>query len=225
MGVTYLIRHGQANTGLGDYDKLTDLGKRQATALGASLARRVSTVDRVLVGKMRRHRETAESCLASMGLDGTFEEEPLWNEFDHEDVIAQHKPSYRNKAVMAADLGLSLNPRRTFQKVFDQALERWSSGEHEGYPEPFESFVDRSNQALATVRPSDTTLVFTSGGVIASITARLLGLDPAGWRAVNRVMINAGVTKVVHGGSGTSLISLNDHSHFEGATRDLLTYR
>jgi hypothetical protein len=38
-------------------------------------------------------------------------------------------------------------------------------------------------------------------------------------------MVNASITKVVHGKSGTSLLSLNEHAHFEGPNRELLSYR
>jgi hypothetical protein len=38
-------------------------------------------------------------------------------------------------------------------------------------------------------------------------------------------MVNASLTKLVHGRSGTSLVSWNEHAHFEGANRELLSYR
>lgn len=70
-----------------------------------------------------------------------------------------------------------------------------------------------------------TAAVFTSGGVIAAVCARIWGLDGEGFIAVNRVAVNGGMTKLVHGRSGTSLVSYNDHAHFEGEHRELLTYR
>jgi hypothetical protein len=42
--------------------------------------------------------------------------------------------------------------------------------------------------------------------------------------ALNRVTVNTGVTKIVSGRAGTSLLSFNDHGHLEGAA-ELLTYR
>jgi hypothetical protein len=38
-------------------------------------------------------------------------------------------------------------------------------------------------------------------------------------------MANAGITKLVSGRSGVSLVSVNEHGHFEGPHRGLLTYR
>jgi len=57
------------------------------------------------------------------------------------------------------------------------------------------------------------------------VCAKLLGLPSEGFLSVNRVAVNAALTKIVRGRSGTSLVSYNDHAHFEGEHRDLLTYR
>ncbi len=43
--------------------------------------------------------------------------------------------------------------------------------------------------------------------------------------AFNRVTANTGVTKVVHGRSGTTLVSFNEHAHRERDGRSLVTYR
>jgi len=68
-------------------------------------------------------------------------------------------------------------------------------------------------------------VVFTSGGVVAAVCGSLLGLGPDGVVALNRVTANGAITKVVVGRGGTSLISFNDHAHFEADARRLLTYR
>jgi hypothetical protein len=61
--------------------------------------------------------------------------------------------------------------------------------------------------------------------VISAICAALLSMPPAGYLAVNRTMANASITKLVSGRSGVSLVSVNEHGHFDGQRRDLLTYR
>jgi hypothetical protein len=38
-------------------------------------------------------------------------------------------------------------------------------------------------------------------------------------------MPNGAITKLVSGRSGVSLVSVNEHGHFEGPHRGLLTYR
>ena len=67
-------------------------------------------------------------------------------------------------------------------------------------------------------------VVVTSGGVIAAVCADLLRVGAEGFVALNRVVVNTGVTKLVSGRSGTSLLSFNDHAHLD-AVPDLLTYR
>ncbi|MBI4898444.1 MAG: histidine phosphatase family protein [Actinobacteria bacterium] len=259
MGVIYLIRHGQASWGLGDYDRLSELGERQSAVLGKALRGRVESVDLVVSGEMRRHRRTAHFTMEALGADGSSAdddggavgrggsaeshgaagagisagaelEDRGWNEFDHEQVIAVHKPSYKSKTVMVADLTRRGDPRRAFQVMFDEALARWSgAGDDDAYAESWTSFVDRAHSALTRLDEQlgrkGTAMVFTSGGPISAVAARLLGVGAEGWMQLNRVIANASVTKVVSGRSGLSLVTFNDHSHFEGEGRGLLTYR
>ncbi len=268
MGVIYLIRHGQASWGLGDYDRLSELGERQSTVLGERLRGRVEGVDLVVSGEMRRHRRTARFTMEALAgggggiVDGSRPdkaggssseadvvdetgtgvadgvllgakeelEDRGWNEFDHEQVIAVHKPAYKSKTVMVADLTRRGDPRRAFQVMFDEALARWSgAGDDDAYAESWTAFVDRAHAALTRLDErlgrKGTAMVFTSGGPISAVAARLLGVGAEGWMQLNRVIANASVTKVVSGRSGLSLVTFNDHSHFEGGGRGLLTYR
>ncbi|MFE6461840.1 hypothetical protein ACFVP0_30845 [Streptomyces cinereoruber] len=43
--------------------------------------------------------------------------------------------------------------------------------------------------------------------------------------ALNRVVVNASVTTLVVGGSGTTLLTFNGHAHFVGDRRRMVTYR
>ena len=103
MGAIYLIRHGQASVGAGDYDKLSKLGVEQAYVLGQALVTRGVKPDLVVCGDMLRHRETAAGCLAAMGLPGQWQTDAAWNEYDHEMMIEAYRPRFRNKALMMAE--------------------------------------------------------------------------------------------------------------------------
>lgn len=232
MSAIYLIRHGQANWGLGDYDKLSELGERQSRALGEVLRERIGSVDLAVVGEMLRHRQTAAAALAAMGPEAARAEleHAGWNEFDHERVIAVHKPAYKSKTRMVADLARRKDPKRAFQQVFDESLRAWcAAGEDASYAESWSAFGDRVVGALrdldTQLGKSGSALVFTSGGPISAAAARLLEVGPEGWMKLNRVIANASMTKIVSGRSGLSLVSFNDHSHFEAGQRELLTYR
>ena len=44
------------------------------------------------------------------------------------------------------------------------------------------------------------------------------------WPSLARLLVNAGITKVISGHTGTSLVTFNDHAHLE-TDRTLITYR
>lgn len=224
MALVYLLRHGQASFGAQDYDVLSERGLRQSAVLGAELARRGVVPTRVWSGTLRRQRDTAVACLAAAGVDLALTQDERWNEYDHLALV-------RARMGVGVANGTSDSPPspREFQRLLDDALIDWigSAGTDSA---GFGAFADGTVSALADVVGSlgsgGVALVFTSGGVIAALVSRLLGLPADGFVAVNRVSVNAAITKIVHGRSGTSLLSFNDHGHFDAElTRDLLTYR
>jgi broad specificity phosphatase PhoE len=214
MGVVHLVRHGQA-TGLeGAYDELSDLGREQARAVGAELARRGVRPARVITGGLARQRQTA----AEMGLTGA-EVDRGWDEYDHLALLGALP------AEATANIGRLPDPARTIQELLDAALARWVGATGESYAETWPAFCSRARDALADIDGSGTTVVVTSAGPISAVVAALLGVPPQGWLAVNRVMINASITTVALGRSGASLVTVNDHAHVAGDGRRLLTYR
>lgn len=228
MAQILLIRHGQASWGKRNYDALSEKGFEQGKVLGESLKQRGIHPDRIITGAMVRHQQTASACLGAMGLPEKWDEDPRWNEYDHQELIVRHKPLYRSRVIMLADLARSRQPKKTFQQMFEQALDRWTSGEHHSdYHESWPQFQQRTAAALDALSESQarTTLVFTSGGAISATVARLWNMPTGQWSRLNRVIANATITKVVIGRQGTHLSTFNDHSHFEGEHRHLLTYR
>ncbi|GLW35527.1 histidine phosphatase family protein [Actinoplanes regularis] len=232
MARLLLIRHGQASFGADDYDALSELGHEQARALGRVLAARGFAPGLVLRGTMRRHEETLDGILEGLGASIPLVTDPGWNEFDFQHVVEIHRPSFRDRAAMMAELNLSERPDRAFQEVFDAATLRWSSGGHDvEYAESFTAFRDRVATALKEVstllRQHRDILAVSSGGPIA-MAATLLTVGPEApatlWAALNRVSVNTGVTKVIAGRSGLSLSTFNEHTHTETAP-GLLTYR
>ena len=228
MSVILLVRHGQASWGAADYDQLSALGEEQSRVLGATLAARGVNPDLLLVGAMKRHRQTAEAAVEGAGWTGTeLEVDDGWNEFDHQQMMSRHP------------IGLPEGHELTheeFQRWFEAATLRWTGGEHaEDYDEPFDAFEQRVDAALRRVGErlgrKETAVVFTSGGPISWATASLLGQGAELWRTFNPVCVNASVTKVVLGRRGSTLVSFNDHSHLElaeaatGAGTELVSYR
>lgn len=231
MIAVLLVRHAQASFGADDYDRLSELGLEQARVLGEALRPRLPAVDVVVTGTQRRHLQTAEACLAALRLSPPMRALPGLDEVDHAELLVGLDPRYVDRAALGNDvLARGGDPRRAFQAIFAAAFDRWTSGLHDAdYRTSWPDFRRRCAAALEEiVRPlpsSASALVFTSGGPIAALCLGLLGLpDPAAARLV-WTLVNGGVTKLLHGPGGTRLSTLNEHAHFEGARRRLLTYR
>jgi broad specificity phosphatase PhoE len=212
VGAVYLLRHGQASFGTADYDVLSDTGSLQAKVLGEELRRRDVPVHAVWSGTLRRQLATAAACLPAAGVSLEVREDPRWNEYDHLGLVTP------------------VQTPRQFQELLDSALLAWlSDGSSVGSSGTWDSFSGGALAALESVFDElprgASALVFTSAGVIAAVCARLLDLPPAGYLALNRTMANASITKLVRGRSGVSLLSYNEHAHFEGDRRELLSYR
>jgi broad specificity phosphatase PhoE len=207
-----LVRHGQASYGGPDYDVLSARGRAQAERLAADLAHRGFAAERVLSGRLARQRDTA-------AVFGEFAVDARWDEYDADEILAHHSGS---AARLERPGGVALTPRE-FQDVLERALLAWvAAGDASPCAETWPAFAARVAAALdaAAERP---TLVCTSGGAIAAACVGLLGIAPAAFVALNRVTVNTGVTKIVRGRSGTSLVSFNEHGHLEAG--GLVTYR
>ncbi len=230
MAAITLIRHGQASFGKADYDQLSELGYEQARHLGTVLREREEPVDTVFIGAMKRHRQTAEACLDAAGVDLRLQVLPGFNEFNHEQVIERYEPRYRDRDWLVAEMAKHANPGELFGQMFRQAIARWVGGTHDtDYDESWQHFQLRSraalDEALSALPKRGRALVFTSGGCISVISQGLLGLNDDATFRVNLTLANAGLSRISQGSTHRNLISLNEHSHFSGRHRDLLTYR
>ncbi|MCC2618149.1 histidine phosphatase family protein [Aestuariibacter halophilus] len=233
MSCIYLIRHGQASFGQHDYDCLSPLGEQQAARLGEALAARQPPFDHVIVGSMKRHRQTASLCLTQSDQqlpEAQWQTDANWNEYDHQNIIAAFNPTFCDPVEMKAYLAAQPDPKLTFATLFNKAMNRWLSGQHDGdYIESWEGYQQRIQQALAKTleaAPEHKSIaVFTSGGPISLVAQRLLGIPEHHLMKLNWTLLNAGITKLVHSPRQTFLAALNDHGHFEGEFQSMLTYK
>ncbi|WP_181276363.1 histidine phosphatase family protein [Brevibacterium oceani] len=212
MSVLYLVRHGQASFGTDDYDRLSDLGREQSRITGRFLAAQGIEPARVVHGEMLRQRQTAEGLLDGFGLGTgslpTPDINPGWNEYNAWELTA---------ALTETD-PRAKHDSKIFQAELERGCARWASGEHdEDYSESYTQFTSRVDRALdevvQTMGSGQSTIVVSSAGAIAWTAARLIGGGFDQWMAFNRVTINTGITKIITGRGGTSLISFNDHGH------------
>lgn len=211
MPVVLLVRHGQASFGADDYDVLSPLGEEQSAVVGAELRRRALRAPVAVCGSLRRQRATAEIALPTADL----RVDPRWDEYDHLGLLQRYAPPDSSHD------GTS----KGVQVLLDQALAAWVDDPDGGWRDFSAGATTALADLVAGLERGTDAVVFTSGGILAAVCASLLGLGAAGVVALNRVTANGAITKVVVGGSGASLVSFNDHAHFEGDARRLLTYR
>lgn len=235
MGQIYLVRHGQASFGAADYDRLSALGIEQARLLGEWFANCSQGFHRVVTGGMTRHRQTAETCLAvlprALRAETDWETEAGFNEYDHDEVLHRHYPSFADPAEVQRFLAETENPHRAFQKIFQAAMARWMGGAHDAeYRESWPQFQARCIAALTrlidSAGASQTIIVFTSGGTIATLCQHLLKLEDPQVFELNWSLVNSAVTKLLYQPGKVSLSYLNNYAHLEWlGEADAVTYR
>jgi broad specificity phosphatase PhoE len=227
MPSVLLVRHAQASFGAEDYDVLSEHGRRQVEVLAADLRRRGIRVDAVLSGDLARQRDTAAPLAAAAGC--AVELDACWNEYATADVLAHHSDSPVREERQPRDATPPVSSRE-FQAILERALHAWiAAGAGGPAGEPWPAFAGRVEAALrdlvARLGPGRTALVCTSGGPLAAACVALLDLPAPAFVAFNRVTVNTGITKVVSGRGGTTLVSFNEHAHLEQGARSLVTYR
>ncbi|MEU2619542.1 histidine phosphatase family protein [Streptomyces sp. NPDC007157] len=215
MPLICLVRHGQASFAAEDYDVLSDLGRAQATVVGQELARRGLRDPYLVSGTLSRQRDTAHLVADAAGFKQPLHQDARWNEYDHLALLARYAPSPQDSQSM--------------QDLLDHALLAWMRDPDATGGQAWAAFAEGAAAALAELsavlgRGRDAVVV-TSGGLLAALCGTLLSLPYDGVVALNRVTVNASVTTLVVGGSGTTLLTFNEHAHFAGDRRHLLTYR
>ena len=227
MGEIYLVRHGQASFGAADYDQLSDLGFEQARRLGLWLAETGQRFNLAVTGALRRHHQTAASCLTALGSGCPRIADPGFDEYDHGEMLTRYDPKLGTPEGIRAITEAQPNPRRAFQEIFAAAFARWSEGEHdEEYRESFEAFrrrcLDALKRRIAAAERSDRIIIFTSGGPIGVLVQTALGAPPASFADVNWRVRNCSITEFVFSRDRLSLDSFNSVEHLPTEMR---TYR
>lgn len=237
MGVIYLVRHGQASFESADYDQLSELGEQQAQLVGQWAAQRGVEVSAMFSGELKRQQQSAARFLQGVGLQRPVQSLAGLNEFDHENILKVFLAQFSDPDLFEREVMQSTNPRQAFQQVFEKAIHRWASGQHDGeYRETWAQFNSRVMAALGQMVAHGMSLktdkhkpvnlfAFTSAGAIASITKSLLHIPDEHSFGLNWVLVNSSVTKLVFSASGVTLASFNEQAHLEGnAPRHLGTH-
>jgi broad specificity phosphatase PhoE len=207
-----LIRHGQANSTAKDelsYDKLSDLGHRQAGRLGHYLRDTAHHHSRLYTGTLRRHIETAD------GMDTGMEpiRDPRLNELE-----------YFNLATLLSEQHGIDHPaeQSQFTHHLPTVFTYWRDGKLEGAPETWAAFHARVDDAMNEIAAGNgPALVVTSGGLISMTMAQTLQLDIAAMARMALAIMHNSMHRLFPIGGHLSPVLFNAVPHLETPDRRL----
>jgi broad specificity phosphatase PhoE len=222
-----LIRHGQASYGAADYDQLSERGRLQSQRLGQWLARGDHRFEAVVVGGMRRHRQTAEGIAEAFAKQGHTLPEPVvdegFAEFDHEAVFGAYIARNEDNPIVVASR--SGHPRDV-APMLHAALQAWAQDELPGLPETWEAFgqrVQAAGERLQALAGDREALVLSSGGVISRLAQIALKVPASSAIELNLSLRNTAVSEFRPFAGRLRMNTWNALPHLHGE-RGLWTY-
>ncbi len=235
MSRILLIRHAQASYGAEDYDQLSPRGHEQAKQLAAWLVQHEEALHlgAVVCGAMRRHAQTLamiETAFAAAGraLPATAIDAD-WNEFDHDSVVRAYAQTFPHNPKIAA--ARDSHAPREVKALLMAALQSWSRAElDDRAAETWSAFGNRVARARAQLPAhassgGGTTLVMSSGGVIARCAQAALGIDDVHTVDMNLSLRNTGISEFHSSAHDWHLHTWNGLPHFSApGAREWMTY-
>jgi broad specificity phosphatase PhoE len=232
MSVIYLVRHGQASFGSDDYDRLSATGREQASLLGSYFAGLGERIDRIYSGALRRQRETAEIIAEALGPERPpLSVDPAFDEYDGDSILREFAASLSPEQRAEAGWPGLHTDRRKFQLFLERAARAWVEAQIEAAQMlPWRGFHGRIVGALENIMRTEgrskTLLISTSGGVIGTIVAHVLGLANHVGIELNWAVHNASITRLIYSAEKISLSMFNGLPHLDREERrGLITYR
>ena len=166
----------------------------------------------------------------------TSDDVPGFNEMDSEGQMHHLAPRLaQTDARVGGLLGAARGDKKAFQKLLRVVFGHWLAGSVadsglQSWPE-FQAEVLRALERVRQAQGSGTTsIVFTSGGVIATLVARVLGLPDTAVYSVYEPVINCSITRPLFSSTRISLSSYNEFSYLQHQgvdppQPDIISYR
>lgn len=212
MGTVYLVRHGQASFGADNYDKLSDLGRRQCGRLGEYFRFKGVRFDAALVGTLERQKESLAGIAQGLQWQPDALVWPGLNEYDSKAVV---------EAIHPTPLARPTSPELVKEhfRLLRDGLTAWIGGTAQpvGMPSHAE-FMAGILGALDHVRAEHhgkNVLVVSSGGPISTIVAHVLGAPPQAMVELNLRIRNSSVTELAFNPKRHSLVTYNTLPHLD----------
>lgn len=232
MSTIYLVRHGQASFGTDNYDQLSATGREQVRLLGEYFAGLGEPIDRIYSGSLRRQTETAEIIAAAFGTSApSIAIEPAFDEYDSDVILHTFARSLTPEQLADAGWPELRTDRRKFQFFLERAARAWVEAQIEAEEMmPWRSFHGRITSAMTNIMRTEgrskTLLISTSGGVIGTLVANVMGLSNHIGIELNWAIHNASITRLIYSADKVSLSMFNALPHLDrAASRHLITYR
>ena len=217
MSTIHFFRHGQAGL-RDDYDRLSELGHEQAAQLAEYVASERYSFDQVIVGGLRRQRETAEPVLAALDAAGMkpqlVVEDPGWSEFDLDIVfdgiaprLAEEDEQFRREYEEIRRLVSSGDGHihRRWTPADAKVVKAWIEGRYTTHGESWLEFVERVRRAAAvfeTLPHNAQVAVFTSATPVSICVAAAFGSQhPGHIMKLAGAAVNTNIT-IVHNHQG-----------------------
>ncbi|MBI2432203.1 MAG: histidine phosphatase family protein [Candidatus Hydrogenedentes bacterium] len=239
MSILHVVRHGQASFFSEDYDRLSELGRRQSRLLGEYWVRQGYHFDRAIAGPKKRHRDTAlETARAFADARIPFPElETMagFDEFQADQLVAhsvselstqyEHVRRLHETYAAAEEQG---ERKRSFQKFMEAVTVLWARADFESPAlEPWAGFSARVyaaiDQIIAASASGSRVAVFTSGGPASVAVQRALDMAPDKTLELIWTLRNAAEVEFLYTGNRFTLSTFNSAPHLP--TQDLWTFR
>lgn len=239
MSKLVLVRHGQASFFSDDYDKLSEMGERQARVLAEYWLRNGVRFDEAYTGTLQRQRRTEEVVAETFRAAGqpwpTVEVLPGLDEYPSDEIMTTLLPLLSEKDERVRTLEAehrsangSKEKYRSFHRLLSAVMEEWIKGSHvyNGMSR-WEDFRDRVRRdfksILARKGSGRNVAVFSSGGVIGVSVQTVLQAPDLIAAELNWRVHNCSLTEFTFSGSRITLDCFNAVPHLTDP--ELLTYR
>lgn len=216
MAEITLLRHGQASFGQANYDQLSPLGHQQAFWLGQHLRGLGHSFDRIVIGSMVRHRETAQGVIDGLEAEIPFEVHAGLNEYDFQGLLVPLKAQFPSEWQETG------HAKRDYYHNMKRALGYWMSGEIvDDGNDSWQSFCTRIQQGFEFSYNTDAkrTLVVSSGGPVSVILGQVWGLDNPRTCDLTLQIKNSSTSKLLYNRKDFTVDSFNDVSHLLSADK------
>ena len=235
MANLLIIRHGQASFGAENYDQLSPLGQRQADLTGEFLRQTGTRFSSAYSGDLSRQRETGQRVLDQLEQAPELTIDPRFNEVQTDEQIEVMMPLLLERDVRFADLVAAMDTdTKSFQKIIETVFNYWVIPDCEvsgiqSWKDYHGGVVSAFEGAMSSATSGTDTVIFTSGGTIATIVGHVLKLTSDRVYEFYEPVFNCSITRIIFNSRKCSLSTFNDVGHLQLMSAQLkerlVTYR